>query len=289
MGRGPGLWRGRRGAGGRGAAAEPEGRRGGRRGGEAEGHSPGGRRQQRRGACARCRRCGEGGGAPRQVRPPGARALVSGARGGEGGGSRRPRQPGASAAAKRRPGEPGPVRCRHRPGAGARVPGGQQGGAWRAAGRMTGLAPLAGWASGQGLPTAPLTRRHASRSRGGLGAYAPGLAGRRGMASSTLLSFRPSGAFSSQTATWGLVRAGHGKAVDGSSEWELADTDRANRIIKDKLPPGWVRTSSHLLVDQRPRALEDLVTVKLRRFLRCTLKKKKFFIVVHSFLLRRRL
>lgn len=101
--------------------------------------------------------------------------------------------PGASAAASAAQVNPGPVpTARRRPQRGARRwdPAGN-GVAPAGRGRMTGLTPLAGWASGQGLPTAPLTHRHASRSRGGLGGRAPGLAGRRGMASWTLLSLDP--------------------------------------------------------------------------------------------------
>lgn len=73
-------------------------------------------------------------------------------------------------------------------------------------------------------------------------------------------------------------------------DWELADTERANGIKKTNFLPGRVRTSSHRLVERRslPWAPEDFrsLTVKLQRFLGVHFKKKKkFFIVVHSFVL----
>lgn len=256
------LARAARRGGGRGAAAaEPEG-----------GEAGGGEEERRRGGTRR--RCGGGSSgaespAPRcpaglrqRRRRPAPGEAAGAVRAGEwGAGARWARRglpaalagPGASAAASAAQVSPGPVpTARRRPQRGARRwdPAGN-GVAPAGRGRMTGLTPLAGWASGQGLPTAPLTRRHASRSRGGLGGRAPGLAGRRGMASSTLLSLDPAERLVAKT-TWGLSGQDRGKRWTGSSEWELADTERANRIIKTNFLPGWVRTSSHLLVDRGP-------------------------------------
>lgn len=164
-----------------------------------------------------------------------------------------PRRPRSQCGRERRPGEPGagPDRPASAPARSAEVgPSGQRGGAGgpREDDRFDPAGGLGERArTSHRAPDPPTRLAEPWRPRG------PRSWTRRPQGDGLLdpFEFRPSGAASSQT-TWGLSGQDTGKRWTGSSEWELADTERANRIIKTNFLPGWVRTSSHLLVDRGP-------------------------------------
>ena len=177
-----------------------------------------------------------GAGAPRgRSRPRGARG--------------RERFPGELGASPHRP-APAPAQS-----AGCRVASAPAG-----RGRMTRLTPLAGWASGRGLSTAPLTRRRASRSLGDLRGSAPGLAGRRGTASLTPLSLDPTDRLEARPRGACPGRTRESSGPDLQSDRELAHTE-SKWDYKDKFPPrlGQNQFSSpcrEMLASSRPRISE---------------------------------